>query len=125
MSTKKPKSRAMTAREKKERATIRKEMRAEGLLPPPKKSLNRKKFCAEAQSILKAAGPELDIYIPLAFMRMLNHKKYPERTLTQEAVGAAKVIKLAQAWMEFEKQRGGEPYKYGDLLEATKDIYEA
>lgn len=124
MSTKKTKLRTMTVREKKERAALRKELRAEGLLPPPKKPLCRKKFCAEAQNILDASGFDLDIYIRWALAEMLNHHKYPELTLTQEAIGAAKVIKLAHARMEFEKQRSGS-YKVGELYEAVKDIFQA
>ena len=124
MSTKNMKSKAMTVREKKMRAVARKELRAEGLLPAPKKPLNRKKFCAEADDILSAAGFELDLYIRWALAEMINHKKYPELTLTQEAVGAAKVIKLAQARMEFERQKGGS-YKLGELYEAVKDIFNA
>lgn len=124
MSTKKTKSRTMTAKEKKGRAAIRKELRAEGILPPPKSPLNRKKFCTEAQDILDASGFDMDIYIRWALAEMLHHRKYPEQTLTQEAIGAAKVIKLAHARMEFEKQRGGS-YKVGELYEAVKDIFKA
>ena len=38
---KKKKAKPMTAREKKERAEIRKDLRERGILPPKKKPLNR------------------------------------------------------------------------------------
>lgn len=41
---KKKKAKPMTAREKKERAKIRKDLRERGILPPKKKPLNRKVF---------------------------------------------------------------------------------
>ena len=44
----------LTEREKKERAKIRKQLRAEGVLPPVKKRLNHKRFIEEAKALLKA-----------------------------------------------------------------------
>ena len=43
------KQRKMTEKEKKERAKIRKQLREDGLLPPKKKPMNRKKFIDEAR----------------------------------------------------------------------------
>lgn len=130
MSGKRSAPQKMTAREKADRARIRKELREEGLLPPIKKPLNRKKFCEEAQEILRS-GYELDfqVYVFWAIAEMLGHTDKATATLSREAVGAAKILKLAKARMDFEAARrergesGG--YKIGELYEAVKDIYNA
>ncbi len=46
---KKKKAKPMTAREKKERTKIRKDLREQGILPPKKKPLNRKAFAERAK----------------------------------------------------------------------------
>ena len=48
------KQRKMTEKEKKERAKIRKQLREDGLLPPKKKPMNRKKFIDEARSVYES-----------------------------------------------------------------------
>lgn len=120
----------MTAREKADRARIRKELREEGLLPPIKKPLNRKKFCEEAYEIFQSDyGIDFPIYVYWALAEMLTRMDRTTGNLSLEAVGAAKVLKLAKARMDFEAARrergesGG--YKLGELYEAVKDIYNA
>ena len=120
----------MTAREKADRARIRKELREEGLLPPVKKPLNRKKFCEEAREIFQSDyGIDFPIYVYWAIAEMLGHTDKTTGALSREAVGAAKILKLAKARMDFEAARrehgesGG--YKIGELYEAVKDIYNA
>lgn len=130
MGGKKSTPRKMTAREKADRARIRKELREEGLLPPTKKPLNRKKFCEEAREILETSmwidfGP----YVFWAIAEVLGHTDKTTGALSREAVGAAKILKLAKTRMDFEAARrergesGG--YKIGELYEAVKDIYNA
>lgn len=46
------KTKPMTEREKKLRAKARAELRADGILPPKKKPLNREAFCKEAEAFL-------------------------------------------------------------------------
>lgn len=122
-------SRKMTEREKKERARIRKELRKQGLIPPVKKRLDRKQFCAEAREILRSESfYELTLYLTWAFGEMMAHGEIPE-SLDKEAVGAAKVLKLAKARRDFEKRRreNGESNRYtlDELYEAVKGIYNA
>lgn len=130
MSGKRSAPKKMTAREKADRARIRKELREEGLLPPAKRPLNRKKFCEEAREIFQSDyGIDFPIYVYWAIAEMLEHTDKTTGTLSREAVGAAKVLKLAKARMDFEAARRerGEPSKHkrGELIEAVEDIYNA
>lgn len=120
----------MTAREKADRARIRKELREEGLLPPTKKPLNRKKFCEEAWEIFRSDyGIDFTPYVYWAIAEMLGHMDKTTGSLSREAVGAAKVLKLAKARMDFEvarRERGeSSKYKRGELIEVIEDIYNA
>lgn len=117
----------LTEREKKERAKIRKQLRAEGVIPPVKKRLNHERFIEGAKALLKAEKLyDLFPYICWAMIEMMGHGcGSPDK----EAVGAAKVLLLAQRRKEFEAARReqGLPstYNVGELYEAVKDIYEA
>ena len=74
---KKKKAKPMTAREKKERAKIRKDLRERGILPPKKKPLNRKVFAERAKEALKKqAGYTLNLYLHWALLEMLEKQDY-------------------------------------------------
>ena len=119
----------MTAKQKKARAAARKYLRARGILPPAKKRLNRKKFCEDAEQILKdECGYEMTLYIHWALLEMLHHTQFPECTRTLEAVGAAKVIHLALKRKQMEEEctkAGKTSLTTGELYEAVEDIYRA
>lgn len=122
---KKPKR--MTSSEKKLRAEVRAELREKGILPPVKKPLNRKRFCKEAEEILLSVDWfDNAPYLIWALVEMINHTGGTGISRSLEAVGAAKVIKLAKARKDFEAARRdkGEPntYTIDKLYEATKDI---
>lgn len=124
---KKATARKMTAREKTERARIRQELRSEGLLPPKKKPLNHKKFCEEAEVELRTLSTTDFVmmhFLCWGLLEMLEHGG-----CDKEAVGAAKVVKLAKRRYDFEKARIAEgsagTYGVGELYEAVKDIYNA
>lgn len=128
MSTPK-KRKPMSAREKKERAETRAWLRDKGLLPPPKKPLNRKRFCEEAEAILDQIDSFGDVYYLLwALGEMLGHTGGTGRGRSLEAVGAAKVLKLARARKDLEASKKAAcgdkaTYTLGELLAVTKDIY--
>lgn len=126
---KKRKARPMTAREKKNRARIRKELREEGALPPKKKPLNRKAFCKRAREELeKHDGYEFILYLYWALIEMLEKQDFSRPgaiCYSLEAVGAAKVVLLAARRMDFEKEKDGQPFTKGELYEVVKDIYNA
>ena len=119
----------MTAREKKERTKIRKDLREQGSLPPKKKPLNRKAFAERAKEAIKhPAGYTWHVYLQGALLEKLEKQDYSRPgaiVYSQEAVGAAKVVLLAVRRMEFEKEKAGQRFTNGELYEAVKDIYEA
>lgn len=129
MEKKKRKAKPMTAREKKDRARCRKELRAEGVLPPKKRPLNRKAFCNRARSELeKHDGYDFILYLYWALSEMLEKQDFSRPgavCYSLEAVGAAKVVLLAAKRMEFEKEKAGQPFTRGELFEAVEEIYNA
>lgn len=120
----------MTQKEKRDRARIKRELQAEGILPPDKPKLNRKKFIEEAQAEWNARDGGCmvwDLYLMKAMGYMLAHREKGGRA-SAEAVGAAKVLKLALRIREFSKEleaKGEDTYKIVDLYEYVKDIMEA
>ena len=120
---KKKKAKPMTAREKKERTKIRKDLRERGILPPNKAFAERAK-----EALKKQAGYTLNLYLHWALLEMLEKQDYSRPgaiVYSQEAVGAAKVVLLAVRRMEFEEEKAGQRFTNGELYEAIKDIYEA
>lgn len=121
------KGKRMTAREKAERARIRKKLREQGLLPQPKKPLNRKKLCDEASEII-GSNPDFDFctYLMLALELMLQHRDHWMH-LTLEAVGAAKAVKIAKKWTDLRKAGLPEnkPLTIAEMVDAVKDIVNA
>ncbi len=121
------KQRKMTEKEKKERAKIRKQLREDGLLPPKKKPMNRKKFIDEARSVYES----MDIldnlpYLIWGITEMLAHTTDLKPDL--QAVGVAKAILLAQRRREFEQAKraqGESTWRAGELVDAVMDIYKA
>ena len=120
----------MTKSKIKQRAKIKKSLQARGILPPDKKKLNRKKFIDEAreQWQKRDLGCILwDYYIQQALVWMTSYTDMNLRPSPQ-AIGAAKVYKIALKLKEFEdeKKRLGETkYKIKELYESLKDIMEA
>ena len=126
---KKRKAKPMTAREKKDRARIRKELREEGIMPPKKKPLNRKAFCNQARSELeKHDGYDFILYLYWALSEMLEKQDLSKPgtiCYSLEAVGAAKVVLLAARRMALEKEKAGQKFTIGELIEVVEDIYNA
>lgn len=122
------KGKRMTAREKADRARIRKELREEGILPPPKKPLNRKKLCAEAKEILDSnTDYGFEQHLIMALGLMLNQKDLKMHT-TLEAVGAAKAIKIAKVWDDLFRTAAAEgkgALTIKDMYDAAEDIMNA
>ena len=86
----------MTNREKQERMAAKRRLQAEGILPPDKPRLNRKKFIEEAEAEWNGRDLECliwDLYIMRALFCMLGHGS--ARGISPEAVGAAKILKIA------------------------------
>lgn len=125
------KTKRLTIREKQERAAFKKRMQDKGLLPPDKPKLNRKKFIEEARKEWDNREEECDIwdlYLMEALSFMLGHFDQKDLRLSREAVGAAKVLKLAIRLREFSKElqaKGEHEYKLVDKCNYIKDILDA
>lgn len=121
----------MSNREKQERARIKKELQKDGILPPDKKPLNRRKFVEEAVEEWNARqGKEYiwPLYLNRALSYVLAQQEGRSGRVSLEAVGAAKILKTAIRLREFSvrlKEEGREQYKLSEEYEAVKDILEA
>ena len=124
-----PKKR-MTQKEKAERARLKKDLQKKGFLPPDKQKLNRKKFVEEARTEWNERDKDCliwEVYLSHAMSYMLGHVGRDMR-ISPEAVGAAKVLKIALRLREFEQElkiNGVSEYKLIDQYEYIKDILEA
>lgn len=123
------KRKRMTNREKQERAAAKKRLQAEGLIPPDKPRLNRKRFIEEAEAEWNGRDLECliwDLYIMRALFYVMGHGR--ARGISPEAVGAAKVLKVAIRLHGFEselKENGRDKYSYMEQYEYIKDILNA
>ena len=120
----------MTKREIKERAETKKRLQAKGILPPNKKRLNRKKFIDEAREQWQKRDRtcfKWEFYIMRALTWMTSYTDN-RGNISPEAVGAAKVYKIALRFKEFEEEirkSGKSAYTVGELYESIRDIMEA
>lgn len=125
------KTKRLTVREKQERAAFKKRMQDKGVLPPDKPKLNRKKFIEEAKDewYNREEGCAIwDQYLMEALFFMLGHFDKKDLRLSREAVGAAKVLKLAIRLRKFSKElqaKGVHEYKLADKCNYIKDIFDA
>lgn len=121
----------MTKKERAERAKIKKRMQANGILPPDKKKLNRRKFAEEARKEWNARDKECyiwDTYLLRAVNIMMGDTIPRTYRLSSEAVGAAKCLKLALRLKDFEemvKARGDKTYTVKEQYDYIRDIIEA
>lgn len=101
----------LTQREKAERAKIKKKLQADGLLPPDKPRLNRRRFAAEVVSEFQAMdGLTADFYLRESLWCMVSADM---REVTPEQVGVLKLMKIAvetQRFMEKLKAEGRTKY---------------
>lgn len=120
----------MTAREKKYRAELKKRLQEEGFLSPDKPRLNRKKFIEEARAEWHARDFGMYAegrYLAEAFGIMMCHSR-KSSSPSLEAVGAAKVLKLAIRLQQFSKmleERGDTKYKVSEKYDYIQDILDA
>lgn len=123
------KKKRMTNREKQERAAAKKRLQEAGILPPDKPRLNRNKFISEAKTEWDerdTACAVWDIYLTHAANFMMQHGDTGKVSL--EAVGAAKVLKIAMRLRGFDlelKEAGRDKFTFDELYEHIKDIMDA
>lgn len=124
------KKKRLTQKEKKQNAEIKKKLQEEGIIPPDKPRLNRKKFVDEAMKEWDSR-PQCytwDIYLIEALGFIIGRTEGRSFRVSQEAVGAAKVLKLAIRIYQFHmklKEEGRTEYKVVEELEFIRDILDA
>ena len=93
------KKKPMSQKERAMRAQVKKDLQAQGLIPPDKPRLNRKKFAKEVWEEFEA----LDMYTADCYLRRaLGCMVGPEMLeVTPEEVGVLKLMKLAVEWKKF------------------------
>ena len=113
------------------RAELKKRMQDKGVLPPDKPKLNRKKFIDEAREEWNGRSSDCFIwehYLMDAISYMLCQREGMSSRASLEAVGAAKVLKLAIRLREFSeevREKGEHEYKLVDQYNYIKDILDA
>ena len=111
----------LTQREKAERAAIKKKLREDGLLPPIKPRLNRKKFARETWAEFDAFYKAEPIRAEVSLLRAIGFMVGPDmKEVTPEEVGVLKLLKLAveyNAFLEKLEKEGREKYTYGELID--------
>lgn len=106
-------------------------MQDSGVLPPDKPKLNRKKFIDEAREEWNGRSSDCYIwehYLMDAISYMLCQREGMSSRASLEAVGAAKVLKLAIRLREFSeevREKGEHEYKLVDQYNYIKDILDA
>ena len=112
----KTKSKKLTAGEKKLRQKAREELRKEGLIPPVKPRLNRKKFAQEVAKEFEdfMALSDFD-YLLRAINWMLPHEY--TREITAEQIGILKALRLAMDIKKFIGEKRGQGETQYDVME--------
>lgn len=112
------KKKRLTQREKAERARIKKKPQEDGVLPPDKPRLNRKKFAREVLAEFGAMDAySADLYLRQAIGCMVS----PDMNrVTEEEVGVLKLLKIAVESERFSKAleaEGRSQYTIGEYAE--------
>lgn len=117
----------LSNKEKKRNAELKRELQKEGYLPPDKPKLNRQKFVEEAAAEWNDRDKGCfvwDVYLIQAISCMLGHTEKNMR-LSREAVGVAKVLKIAMRLRKFSeelKSKGENEYTLMSQYNYIKDI---
>ena len=120
----------MNKSERKIRSDVKKDMQKEGLVPPDKPRLNRKKYIEEAREEWNGKDVEYygwDIWLNAAISYMLLRTDQHLR-VSSEAVGVAKTLKLAIRLKEFHDKLEAEErtsYTISEQYDYIRDILDA
>lgn len=111
----------LTQREKAERARIKKKLQEDGLLPPDKPRLDRKKFARETWAEFAAFYEGQPIRAELALFKAIGFMVGPDmKEVSPEEVGVLKLLKLAveyNAFLTKLEEEGRVQYTYGELID--------
>lgn len=125
------KQKRLTIKEKKLNSQVKRELQEEGILPPNKPKLNRKKYIKEAEAAWENRDKNMylwEYYLMRGIYLVMMQKEGRSNRSSMEAVGAAKVLFLALRIREFEeiqKAKGTNEVKAGHYYDYIKDILEA
>lgn len=112
------KQKRLTKKEIALRAEAKKRLQEEGILPPDKVRLNRKKFAREVMEEFKAMDVfAADLYLRRAIGCMVS-EDMPR--VSEEQVGVLKLLKIAvetQKFMQALKEEGRTQYKIGEYVD--------
>lgn len=120
----------MTNAEKSAKARMKREMQEKGIIPPDKPKLNRRRYIDQAVQEWNGRDRDFrawELYLYEAIGIMIGKRDRNFR-LTQEAVGAAKCLKLAVRLKEFSdrlRAEGRKEHTLGEETEYIKDILDA
>lgn len=111
------KKKRLTQREKALNARVKKEMQEEGILPPDKPRLNRKKF---AQEVI-AGFEQMDVLVADIYLRKAVYCMVSDEMtkISAEQVGVLKLLKIAvesEKFMKTMKEDGREQYTIGEYI---------
>ncbi len=119
------KKKRLTQRQKAERAAIKKKLQGEGLIPPDKPRLNRKKFARETWAEWRALYEGDPIRGEVMLIHAVGAMVGPEmREVTPEDVGVLKLLKLAVETDRFLKKLESEGRKEYKLGEYFSEVYD-
>lgn len=116
-----PKKKPLTQREKAKRAAIKKKLREDGLFPPVKPRLNRKKFARETWAAFDAFYKAEPFRAEVSLLKAIGFMVGPDmKEVSPEKVGVLKLLKLAVEYNAFLKKletEGRTTYKIGELID--------
>lgn len=112
------KKKRLTQREKAENARIKKELQKDGILPPDKPRLNRKKFAREVVTEFE----EMDVFSANVYLRravscMVTAEMW---RVSEEQVGVLKLLKIAVETKKFHEaleEEGRKNYTIGEYVD--------
>lgn len=113
------KRKKLTQREIKRNREIKKQMQAEGIIPPDKPKLNRKKFAQEVCKEWKEQGSDCRLYLDIVLAMMTNSGRFGK--VSQEDLG---ILKLKKCTLELKKaMEQNESMTYGEIAELLQPIW--
>lgn len=115
------KKKRLTQREKAERAAAKKRLQEDGVLPPDKPRLNRKRFARETWAEFNEFLGSDFIRAEIALLRSIGFMVGPNLPeITPEQVGVLKLLKMAMEYDKFRRKleaEGRKEYTYGELAD--------
>lgn len=118
----------LTNRQKEENRRFKKQLVDQGILPPPKPKLNRKKFIEDTKAAWNEdSNFDTKVFFIMQAVSYVMASRDHKFKITAEAVGAAKVLAVALKLQEFENKVRAEnrkEYKVTEQYDYIREILE-